>query len=926
MKSHRLRLTAGLVLAAWLIAGCDRFTSVETRVARATASLQAGEYASALIDVRKALEAEPGNVGAQVLLADVLAASGELREALAQLERAAGAGAAVEDVASRRISLLLQSGDSEGAERALAQAATLSELERARFEGRLAIQRNSGSAALTAFERALASRSDDREARLGRIEALALLGRRDEAMREVDALLEDDPDFAPAYIARGDLELQQARFLPGAKAYEAALESGSGLPRLVRLRVRSAQIVSLLAAAQLDEARQALSALEGEAQSTPLLALMRARVALAGDDVSTAVNELRAFTRAVPDDLTGRMLLAGALLAQGNTEQAQAEIARATIEFPARDEPRLMLAELQMRRGRTLEAEEALRPLIARSPPNPQALALQGQLSIRQGEALAGLEFLEQGIAERPDDERLRLQLAAAQVAAGEPRRAIETLASIEEPSLLAARDRLRVIATAASEGPAAAEAQLRAAIARNPDDVDLSLMAASYYASTGDVERARRLLEEARVRRPEDSRLALALARLELSARRLDPATSLTEAVLARSPTDLGAMTLMAAIASERGNVQEADGWLDRARIAHPNALGIRVALARRELAKGDREAAGALIAEAERAASGDVGALVTLAELNAAAGRTTEALKQLDQAEARRPDTPAILLARARVHLAAGNGAAARDSLRRALKINPAWTPAATTLAALETSTGNLDAALRVTQDLRKSDPRGTTADILEADIYLGSKRPADAARLFAGAYARAPSSILAQRALQARRAAGDTTPERELADWVRRSPTDAPARRALAEHYMQTGRSPLAIAELERVIELRPDDPVALNNLAWLYHEARDERALAIAERAVAAAPGVPEIQDTRGVILLAAGRHAEALEVLRKAAQDSGRNADIQYHFAQALVANDRKDEARALLERLTDSPQLDPQARARARQLLDSLTG
>ena len=59
------------------------------------------------------------------------------------------------------------------------------------------------------------------------------------------------------------------------------------------------------------------------------------------------------------------------------------------------------------------------------------------------------------------------------------------------------------------------------------------------------------------------------------------------------------------------------------------------------------------------------------------------------------------------------------------------------------------------------------------------------------------------------------------------------------------------------------------LALNNLAWLYFETKDARAIDTAKRAVALAPNAAEVLDTYGWILVQTGNKAEGIRWLEKA---------------------------------------------------------
>jgi len=918
MTDERRIAGAVLLTGLALLAGCERFTSDETRMARAGTSLQEGKYQAALVDLRRVLDSSPENLDAQLLLVDVLIALGDNGAAREQLEQAIAAGAPASATESRQIRVLLALADREASRKALAGSRTLSAAQRAAFEGRLHLLERRPQEAQDAFDRALAADPAMDEAALGKVEALAARGLRNEALQTVDALLARKPDIGRAWIIKGALSAQAGDYQAAAKALSTSLEPGKGLSRVDVVQAHAQLIESYLASGSLDAARQSLGAFEAAAGETAAVGYSRARVALAGGDPDTAVNELRKLAQAVPQFMAGRLLLASALLEQGSNEQAFAEAMRNVLEFSESDEPRLSLARIQLAMGRAADAEETLQPLIARKPPNPLAISALADMRIRRGEAVAGASLLEQTVAQQPNP-RLQLQLATAYLASGEPKRAIEILDHVRDPKLSATRDRLHVIATAALQGSVSAAKELDAAVARYPQDVDLLLMAAAYHAGREEIDRARSYLLRAREVRPDDTTLMLALSRLELSAGNVEEAEEAAQAALTRMPNDASAMMLMASIAARRGSAgADVDAWLNRAKLANPKSLEVRMALAQRAVARGNTAEARAILEEAARAAPTDAATLMALAEVNASAGRYTEAMESLREAAKARPDSPVVLLTMAKVQLAAKDTAGARKTLQQALEIAPRSLPVASTLAALEVSAGNVPAALEVVRRVRRADPEGVASLALEGDVYMSAKRPADAAKVFATAYQRSASAQLATRAAQAKVAAGLPGAQNELADWLTRHPDDVTARRTMAEYLMSTGKRDAAIHELEQVVALRPQDAGALNNLAWLYHETGDSRALATAEKAYAAAPKVGAVADTYGWILIQGGKTDEGVRILGEAAELDPRDPQIQFHLAYALSETGERQRAREILQSLVSSGRSFeslPQARA-----------
>jgi predicted Zn-dependent protease len=314
-----------------------------------------------------------------------------------------------------------------------------------------------------------------------------------------------------------------------------------------------------------------------------------------------------------------------------------------------------------------------------------------------------------------------------------------------------------------------------------------------------------------------------------------------------------------------------------------------------------------------------------VVLAELVASQGDTAQALAQLRTAADQFPDSPLIPLSMSRIQLAVKDTAAARTSLQKALSLRPGWLLAASALAVLEARSGRLQAALGVVRELRQNNPNDTAADLLEGEVYLAAKLPAQAAKAYSLAYQNKPGSAVAVRALQAKIRAKMDAPASELQDWLKRTPADSAAHRALGDYYLSTGRNREAISELEQVVAARPTDGMALNNLAWLYHLEGNPLALATAKKARAMLPDSPDVADTFGWLLVQNHRVEEGLNVLKTAAQQAPSNSQIQFHIAYALAESEQNEQAIVILRKLLGAG-VDSATRAQAQQLLEKLKG
>jgi Tfp pilus assembly protein PilF len=163
---------------------------------RLAADLQrAGLHAHALSAYRIALERETPTVALVLAASEVAAKAGEIDQARALLAKLAPAEGARADVRRLAAYLAARAGDRADARRQLAALIDAGEGDGATYlwAGRLAQDDGDDAAAIDAYQRAALDRQQARAARL----SLAILfgkgGRREEAMAQVRAVLDDDP-------------------------------------------------------------------------------------------------------------------------------------------------------------------------------------------------------------------------------------------------------------------------------------------------------------------------------------------------------------------------------------------------------------------------------------------------------------------------------------------------------------------------------------------------------------------------------------------------------------------------------------------------------------------------------------------------------------------------------------------------------------
>jgi Tfp pilus assembly protein PilF len=136
-----------------------------------------------------------------------------------------------------------------------------------------------------------------------------------------------------------------------------------------------------------------------------------------------------------------------------------------------------------------------------------------------------------------------------------------------------------------------------------------------------------------------------------------------------------------------------------------------------------------------------------------------------------------------------------------------------------------------------------------------------------------------------------------------WIADHPNDSSTRFFLATTYQAAEKNDDAIKEYEKVLEEAPDNSAALNNLAWLYSQKGNPKALGLAERAYRSAPENPGVLDTYGWILVQQNQVEKGQRLIKQAMELLPDNLEIRYHYATALFKSGNENEGRQLLEKL-----------------------
>src|ERR1051326_728372 len=256
----------------------------------------------------------------------------------------------------------------------------------------------------------------------------------------------------------------------------------------------------------------------------------------------------------------------------------------------------------------------------------------------------------------------------------------------------------------------------------------------------------------------------------------------------------------------------------------------------------------------------------------------------------------------------LSSGDNPAAQQVIDKALEIQPENASLAADRIAIALKTSGVDGALSAARQLQTTHPNLPNAPALEGDAYMLAAKYAEAATTYATALKQAPSTMLAVALAKAKAAAGDADGAAStLRDWTKAHPDDKGVFAMLGTYDLAARRFEDAKRELETAFDTLSQDPVVLNNLAWVYQKTGDSRARSMAERAYLINPNLPQTKDTLAWILVQQGQPQSAMGLLQEASSADPKNPEIRYHLAAALNMTGRREQAVQILTELVNAP-------------------
>ena len=742
------------------------------------------------------------------------------------------------------------------------------------------------------------------------------------AERKVDRALEINPKSVEALLLKGELQHVSGRDDAAVATFTAALAIA---PEAANIRLERA---NTLIAMNLDQ--QALQDVDAVLKSdarNPLGNYFQAVLLLRARDWRGADAALQKISPVISRFPRGDYFLALVKVNLDQTEQATDAASRYVARVPQDIAGAKLLARIHARARRPQQMIEVLTRAADAGLVDAELLELLGSGYIQTGQSALAVQTLDRAAALAVDDSDALAQIAAIRLGIGDAGGAERDLSRSLElaPGKTDTGARLVVASLAAGDMDRAAAAL--ETLRRQPgnDPVKMGNLLGLVRLGQLDLDGARAALEGVLAADPHATAARLNLAKvLSLQGHDAD-AEKLLLAVLDKEPANTAALSALSGILLAQKQPDRVVTLMEAARRAAPDNAGLTLALANLLAGTGETRKAYALLDEVPKAQAALPAVLGVRARLQESLGLDSEAQATLRQELAANPADLATRTQLAELLVRAKDPDGARAVLRQGLEALPGNPALLQALVGVDVRTGGLEAALVTAAALARDVTNLPAARLLKGGLYMSAQRYADAAAAYQAELKAGPSgALVVATAVALSRAGRPAEAQRLLQDWIQHEPKDVNAIRALSSLDLDNRRMAEAEKNLLAVLALQPNDPVALNNLAWIYQTRDDKRARAMAQKAYLLAPG-PQSADTLGWILTRQGEGGIGLLLLAQAARTLPGDPAIAYHLAVALNGTGQPAKAAKVLTQLVNAP-AEFDDKPAARKLLEELSG
>ncbi|MBP6898874.1 MAG: PEP-CTERM system TPR-repeat protein PrsT [Burkholderiaceae bacterium] len=883
-KSHNVRWAALTLLLA--LCACEPGT--RPSLASVEVLTSKGDLPAAYLQIKSLLQEDPRSAAARHLLATVLLRQREAEGAEAEFRRALEYGHPPDAVWPELATAMLAQGKAN---------ALINEGSKVTLKDAVAWNR----------------------LRLQLAKAQGMLGQRDAARAAVAKILVDAPQLTDAVLLEAMLAADRsspdellAKLKPitgeGGKSPEAFNYLGNVLligkndiagartayQRSLALDPRSVSSYTALVALAFHEGdAKAVETLLGEMRKVlpqhPQTTLFEAQLAFLKGNLDGARDAAVRVLRFAPEHLPALQLAGAIELQRGGLLQAENYLSKALTLAPSLPLARRLLAQIYLRGGQPAKGLALIGDMAAQNNARPEVLETAAEIQLSLGRHAAAEELYARAAKLKPNDAALRTALAMTRLSQDES----AVLSSLES---IAAEDR-GVVADLALINLRLRRQEFDAALVaidgmgkKNPSSPQVDNLRGRVLLGKHDEAGARKSFESALSKDPKFFTAAASLAQMDARAGNTAEAIKRFEAVIKADPRSVPAAISLGELRLRTGTKrQDVTPLLETAVKSNPLDSTAHLALVAHLLAANDPHGAVAAAQRGTTALPQAPELQEALGRAQLAAGEVQQALSSFNKVASMMPQSAAPLVHITNAYLANRMPAQAVSSAARAVDLEPHSTDARRALVTTSIAAKKPEVALDKALELQRRLPGFAYGFLLEGDLAAEQRKWSEAEAAYRKGLdkqqvGKLPVRLHLMLLYSKQNAAADAF----AAQWLQRHPNDVAFLAYLGDAATSRGDAITALQHYETWLKLRPDDPMALNNVAYMRVTNRKPGGRELAERACELQPETAPFLDTLAFALAEEGQLDKAITVARQAADLSPVQPAFRLNLARYLV--------------------------------------
>ncbi len=591
-------------------------------------------------------------------------------------------------------------------------------------------------------------------------------------------------------------------------------------------------------------------------------------------------------------------------------DQASVFLKKYTEQFPQQPGAYKLLANILLNNGEANKVVELLEPALKYAANDYRFLLLLGTAYAQIGRHDQANSMLEKASAMDTHGENIHTELGMNRLAMGQDALAIEhlELATKNKPENTKAGINLVIMYITRHQGTKALPIA-KAMHEHDPDNLTLLNLYGTAQVAAGQYQQGRLSFEKALSLNPDFITAHINLSKLDAAEKKRAQAKQRLASLSIKFPQNIAVLLELAQLEQSTGDYNKASEWLEQAKKIDGKSLPVVLAQIDNKLKAGNYPEALNIAIDGQKDFRHNVQLLEALAKCYVAGGHLGKASAVLKNMTDEVGFDAKQLYQISKQQAALEDYPEAIKSLQKAVQGNATFLPAQIALTELQLSHGERLYALNGANSLLEQYPDKAIGYRLMGDIDSHDKNFSHAAINYQSALDKEKNVDLLMRLYMALKQANDAQKAfNALEQWVKTHPQDTVPILALAEEYLQSRQWVKAQKYYEQLLKSNKNQPLLLNNLAYIYATTGNAKALEFAEQAQKLTPDQPSSNDTLGWILVNKDQPERGLEYLRTAHARSSQDPEIRYHLAVALYRLNRIDEAKQELEQALQEKQ------------------